>query len=88
MWPLTERLLKSLPLIRKALAGEKGPGRGPTEPGVTALLLAGVPSTSSTQRLIGLPRTLSEKVMTDLERNKRIVVDYYQMAFAGDPRRR
>ena len=29
-----------------------------------------------------------EKVMTDLERNKRIVVDYYQTAFAGDPRRR
>ena len=54
MWPLTERLLKSLPLI-KALAGEKGPGRGPAEPGVTALLLAGVPSTSSTQRLIGCP---------------------------------
>jgi len=26
-----------------------------------------------------------EKVMTDLERNKRIVVDYYQTAFAGDP---
>ena len=23
--------------------------------------------------------------MTDLERNKRIVVDYYQTAFAGDP---
>lgn len=26
-----------------------------------------------------------EKVMTDLERNKRIVVDYYETAFAGDP---
>jgi len=87
LWPLTERLLKSLPLIRKALAGEKGPGRA-------ALPILGSPLSSSPEchrrvRLDDLSACTGhlglEEFMTDLERNKRIVVDYYQTAFAGDP---